>query len=61
MIVAAELDDATERIIGYLNERDIAINVVFFQVFQHGNEQLLSRAWLIDPVRLKRTLPADRD
>lgn len=49
IIVAAELDDATERIIGYLNARDIAINAVFFQVFQHGEEQLLSRAWLIDP------------
>lgn len=49
IIVAAELDPATERIIGYLNARDIAINAVFFQVFQHGNEQLLSRAWLIDP------------
>lgn len=49
IIVAAELDDATERIIGYLNARDIAINAVFFQVFQHGAEQLLSRAWLIDP------------
>lgn len=49
IIVASELDAATERIIGYLNARDIAINAVFFQVFQHGNEQLLSRAWLIDP------------
>lgn len=49
ILVAAELDDSTERIIGYLNARDIAINVVFFQVFQHGQEQLLSRAWLIDP------------
>jgi hypothetical protein len=48
IIVAAELDGATERIIGYLNARDIAINAVFFQVFQHGDEQLLSRAWLID-------------
>lgn len=35
--------------IGYLNDRDIAINVLFFQVFQHGPDQLLSRAWLIDP------------
>lgn len=33
----------------YLNTRDIAINVVFFQVFEHGAEKLLSRAWLIDP------------
>jgi uncharacterized protein YeaO (DUF488 family) len=49
IIVAAELDDATERIITYLNGRDIAINAVFFQVFQHDEEQLLSRAWLIDP------------
>ncbi len=49
IIVASELDDSTERIIGYLDARDIAINVVFFQVFQHGGEQLLSRAWLIDP------------
>ena len=49
ILVAAELDDATERIIQYLNARDIAINVLFFQVFQHGADQLLSRAWLIDP------------
>ncbi|MCR8957344.1 endonuclease NucS [Variovorax sp. S2] len=50
IIVAAELDPSTERIIGYLNARDIAINVVFFQVFEHGIDKLLSRAWLIDPV-----------
>lgn len=49
ILVAAELDDSTERIISYLNARDIAINALFFQVFQHGDAQLLSRAWLIDP------------
>lgn len=49
VVVAAELDDASERIIQYLNDHDIAINVLFFQVFQHGSDQLLSRAWLIDP------------
>ncbi|WAM24303.1 endonuclease NucS domain-containing protein [Myxococcus sp. NMCA1] len=49
VIVAAELDSSTERIIGYLNARDIAINAVFFQVFKHGSERFLSRAWLIDP------------
>ena len=49
IVVASELDPSTERIIGYLNARDIAINVVFFQIFEHGAEQLLSRAWLIDP------------
>lgn len=50
IIVAAELDDSTERIIRYLNDRDIPINVLFFQVFAHGGQQLLSRAWIIDPV-----------
>lgn len=49
ILVAAELDDSTERIIKYLNAREIAINVVFFQVFQYGNDKLLSRAWMIDP------------
>lgn len=49
IILAAELDPSTERIVQYLNERDIAINVLFFQVFEHAGQQLLSRAWLIDP------------
>lgn len=49
ILVASALDDSTERIINYLNARDIAINAIFFQVFQHGDEKLLSRAWLIDP------------
>lgn len=50
IIVAAELDGSTERIIQYLNDRDIAINAMLFQVFQNGDEQFLSRAWLIDPI-----------
>ena len=49
ILVVAELDNSTERIINYLNARDIAINAIFFQVFQYGDEKLLSRAWLIDP------------
>ena len=49
IIVAAELDAATERILGYLNDRGVAINAMFFQVFSNGTEQFLSRAWLIDP------------
>ena len=51
IIVAASLDDSTERIVAYLSERDIPINVLCFQVFTNGAEQLLSRAWLLDPVR----------
>jgi len=49
VIVASTLDDSTERIIGYLSDREVAINVLCFQVFSIGNDQLLSRSWLIDP------------
>lgn len=51
VVVAATLDASTERIISYLSERDIAINVLCFQVFANGAEQLVSRAWLLDPVQ----------
>ena len=50
VIVASELDAASERIVGYLNRRDIPINVLCFQVFETGEGQLLSRAWLLDPI-----------
>ncbi|MFC2969490.1 endonuclease NucS domain-containing protein [Acidimangrovimonas pyrenivorans] len=49
VIVAASLDASSERIVNYLNDRGLAINVLFFQVFDHDGQQLLSRAWLIDP------------
>jgi hypothetical protein len=58
IIVASSLDDSTERIIGYLSDRDVAINVLCFQVFTHGTEQLLSRAWLLDPVHTQITAAA---
>lgn len=49
IIVASSLDAGTERIIGYLNDREIPINVLCFQVFASDNSQLISRSWLIDP------------
>jgi hypothetical protein len=63
IIVAAELDDDSERIVKYLSERNVPINVLFFQVFQHGKQQLLSRAWMIDPARTQTssTLNIKRD
>ncbi len=61
IIVAASLDDSTERIVAYLSERDIPINVLCFQVFTHGTEQLLSRSWLLDPVRTQVNAAATPD
>lgn len=51
VIVAAELDPSSERIVAYLAKREIPINVLCFQVFNMGPQQLLSRAWLMDPVQ----------
>ena len=50
VIVAASLDASSERIVAYLNKRDIPINVLCFQVFDTVDGQLLSRAWLLDPI-----------
>lgn len=58
VIVAGRLDDSSERIVSYLSEKDVAINVLFFQVFQLGEEQLISRSWLLDPVRAQLSAAA---
>jgi hypothetical protein len=51
VIVAAELDASTERIINYLNDKaSVAVNAVFFSVFRDGDSLYLSRSWMIDPV-----------
>lgn len=49
VIVAAELDTSTERIVRFLAKRSVNINVLFFQVFQGNDELLLSRSWFVDP------------
>ena len=51
VIVATQLDDSSERIVKYLGDKGIAINVLCFQVFAAGAQQLLSRTWLMDPVQ----------
>ena len=50
IIVASSFDDSNERIIDYLSDRDIPINVLCFQGFIHSTDQLLIRAWLPDPL-----------
>jgi len=58
VIVATHLDDSSERIVEYLSQRGIAINVLCFQVFVHEGQQLLSRAWLLDPAETQVSLAA---
>lgn len=50
ILVAAKLDDSSERIINYLaDEHGVSINAVFFSFFQEAGIELLGRAWLRDP------------
>jgi len=50
VIVAAELDASTERIVGYLSEQHgVPINVVFFRYFIDDGREYLARSWLREP------------
>ncbi|MED3919506.1 endonuclease NucS [Priestia aryabhattai] len=50
IIVSAQLDTETERIINYLsNNYDLPINAVFFRYFKEGNQEFITRSWLLDP------------
>lgn len=54
IIVASNLDDSSERIINYLSsEYGININAIFFNFFKTGNEEILGRAWLVDPEKVQ--------
>jgi len=57
VIVASELDDSSERIVQYLaEEHDVNINAVFFSFFKIETEELIGRAWLMDPEELQNRI-----
>jgi hypothetical protein len=48
-IVAASVDNATERIVRFLNESfGVPINVVFFRHFEDNGVSYLARTWLVE-------------
>lgn len=54
VVVAAELDSSTERIVRYLSEEhSVPVNAVFFRVFKDGKSEYLTRAWFIDPTEVE--------
>jgi len=50
-IVAGDVDPATERIVSYLSDFGVPVNVVFFRYFDDGDRAYLARTWLIDEAR----------
>lgn len=49
IVVASELDASTERIVDYVSDYGVPINVVFFQHFRDQDREYLARSWLSDP------------
>jgi hypothetical protein len=50
VVVAAELDESSERILNYLaDHHGVSINAVFFTFFASDGTEFLGRAWLRDP------------
>ena len=49
LIVAESLDPATERIVHYLSEMRVPINVATVQYFKMNDRELLARVFLVDP------------
>lgn len=64
IIVASELDAPTERIVDYVSDYGVPINVVFFQHFADGDRSYLARSWLSDPEEVEsgpaKTKPSGR-
>jgi hypothetical protein len=58
IIVASELDASTERIVEYVSDYGVPINVVFFQHFHDGEREYLARSWLSDPEEVETRAPA---
>jgi len=61
VVVASSIDSSTERIVKYLSDRNISINILCFQVFEHGDNKILSRVWLIDPVETQTAATPKKD
>jgi len=60
VIIASELDSSSERIVKYLSNLNVPLNVVFFRVLQDGESRYLSRAWFIDPAETQEHATSPR-
>jgi hypothetical protein len=57
IVVASQLDASTERIVDYVSDYGVPINVVFFQHFHDGEREYLARSWLSDPEEVESRAP----
>lgn len=58
IIVAAKMDDSTERIIRYLRDNyKVDINILFFNVFAYKEHRFISRAWFEEDIEEQLPVP----
>lgn len=54
IVVATSMDDGTEHIVRYLRQAyNVDINILFFQIFSHGNDRIMSRVWFAENLELE--------
>ena len=53
VIVAAVLDDSTRKIVEYLADRGVQINVAVFHYFEDDDSKYMARTFLIEPSKLE--------
>lgn len=59
VIVAAKMDDSTERIVTYLRDKyQVDINILFFSVFHNNGERLISHVWFQEDVEIQ--IPSEK-
>ena len=52
-IVATDMDAATERIVTYLANRQVPINVLFFSYYEDDGRSYIARSWMLDEAQSK--------
>jgi hypothetical protein len=52
-IVATDMDAATERIVAYLANRQVPINVLFFSYYEDDGRSYIARSWMLDETQSK--------
>ena len=53
VIVAAVLDDSTRKIVEYLADRGVQINIAIFHYFEDNGSKYMARTFLIEPSKLE--------
>ncbi len=56
-VIASDMDAATERIVTYLAQYGVPINVLFFTYYQDSGHSYIARTWMIDEAQTKARKP----